>query len=364
MPEETDLGEVHFPDAVDLVLPLFNRAESEVTIEGVNLSCGCVNVRSCPSELAAHSDGELALRVEPAARGPGRHVTNVRLRTRRGNEQRSSQAATIILRYLPLIESQPANVILGPRVQSSSGGVPVMITHLDLRDLGHALAGDCSIESDLPWLRITRVPVEETAAARWEISSDAREAVVGDGRPLVIRSGDARLDGRRVHLTVLSPEVVRVEPEAMVIRAGLGGAPYLRRVLLAPLLPGVMPKCVGEQPANSRVTFVSREDGSGEAYIEGTSPQPRDGQISWTEHIYHNIYQFAILQMSIDFFPDDFTDDYGHWRLVSLGPSGLYGGFGIADLGWLYDPTNGVRSRGQIIRTHIEIEGMRLAVPN
>lgn len=81
-------------------------------------------------------------------------------------------------------------------------------------------------------------------------------------------------------------------------------------------------------------------------------------------YIYHNIYQFAILQMSIDFFPDDFTDDYGHWRLVSLGPSGLYGGFGIADLGWLYDPTNGVRSRGQIIRTHIEIEGMRLAVPN
>lgn len=81
-------------------------------------------------------------------------------------------------------------------------------------------------------------------------------------------------------------------------------------------------------------------------------------------YIYHNIYQFAILQMSIDFFPDDFTDDYGYWRIVSLGPSGLYGGFGAADRGWIYDPTNGARSRGMIIRTQRDVQGERLAVPD
>jgi hypothetical protein len=36
---------------------------------------------------------------------------------------------------------------------------------------------------------------------------------------------------------------------------------------------------------------------------------------------YHNIYQYAILQMTPGFFADDFENDYGHWRLFSLGPT-------------------------------------------
>jgi prepilin-type N-terminal cleavage/methylation domain-containing protein len=81
-------------------------------------------------------------------------------------------------------------------------------------------------------------------------------------------------------------------------------------------------------------------------------------------YIHHNIYQFAIQQMSPGFFEDDFHQDYGHWRVVSLGPSGLYGGFGNADLGWIYDPTNGVRSRGMIMRTQKDVEGEFIAVPD
>jgi hypothetical protein len=68
--------------------------------------------------------------------------------------------------------------------------------------------------------------------------------------------------------------------------------------------------------------------------------------------------------MSPGFFENDFNQDYGHWRVVSLGPSGQYGGFGNRDLGWVYDPSNGVRSRGMIIRTQKDVEGEFIAVPD
>ncbi|NUP89453.1 MAG: prepilin-type N-terminal cleavage/methylation domain-containing protein [Candidatus Sumerlaeia bacterium] len=97
-------------------------------------------------------------------------------------------------------------------------------------------------------------------------------------------------------------------------------------------------------------------DTSGLPYVSG---DPTD-----LAYVYHNIYQYAILQMSPDFFPDDFTEDYGHWRLASLGPGGLYGGFGTSDRGWLYDPTNGLRSRGMIVRTQLDISGGRLQRPD
>jgi prepilin-type N-terminal cleavage/methylation domain-containing protein len=88
-------------------------------------------------------------------------------------------------------------------------------------------------------------------------------------------------------------------------------------------------------------------------------------------YAYHNIYQWAILQMTPTFFPDDFNNDYGYWRIFSIGPNmtyettsrtGTY--FGQPDLGWLYDPTNGTLSGGYIIRTQIDTVGEHLAVPN
>lgn len=97
-------------------------------------------------------------------------------------------------------------------------------------------------------------------------------------------------------------------------------------------------------------------DTSGRSYASG---DPTDMAL-----IHHNIHQFAILQRSPGFFVDDFTEDYGYWRIVSLGPAGEYGGFGTSDLGWLYDPTNGVRSRGMIVRTQMDVVGERLQAPD
>ncbi|NUP90736.1 MAG: prepilin-type N-terminal cleavage/methylation domain-containing protein [Candidatus Sumerlaeia bacterium] len=86
---------------------------------------------------------------------------------------------------------------------------------------------------------------------------------------------------------------------------------------------------------------------------------------------YHNIYQYAIQQMTATFYEDDFNRDYGYWRIFSIGPNMTYETtartgtfFGQPDLGWLYDPTNGTVSGGYILRTQIDPVGERLAVPN
>jgi prepilin-type N-terminal cleavage/methylation domain-containing protein len=79
---------------------------------------------------------------------------------------------------------------------------------------------------------------------------------------------------------------------------------------------------------------------------------------------YHNIHQYAILQMSSGFFPDDFNNDYGYYRLFSLGPNRIYDGFGNMDLRWIYDPTNGTLSSGFIIRTQIDPQGEFIAIPD
>ncbi len=79
---------------------------------------------------------------------------------------------------------------------------------------------------------------------------------------------------------------------------------------------------------------------------------------------YHNVYEIAIVDMEPGWYPDDFYADYGHWRLFSIGPNMTYDGFGQADLRWAYDPTNGTLSSGQIVRTQMDEEGTRLAIPD
>lgn len=53
--------------------------------------------------------------------------------------------------------------------------------------------------------------------------------------------------------------------------------------------------------------------------------------------------------------------DYGMWRLFSLGPDGIYNSVGTGDdtMGWIYDPTNGTISSGLIIRTQNDPIGER-----
>jgi general secretion pathway protein G len=79
---------------------------------------------------------------------------------------------------------------------------------------------------------------------------------------------------------------------------------------------------------------------------------------------YHNVYEIALVDMEPGWYPDDYHSDYGHWRLFSIGPDRLYNGFGQADWSWLYDPTNGTISSGQIIRTQFDEEGERLLIPD
>jgi general secretion pathway protein G len=78
---------------------------------------------------------------------------------------------------------------------------------------------------------------------------------------------------------------------------------------------------------------------------------------------YHNIWEFAFVDMLPDFYADDVYLDYGHWRLFSIGPDGRYNVFGASDFNWYYDPTNGTRSSGFIVRTQLDAEGDRLIVP-
>jgi prepilin-type N-terminal cleavage/methylation domain-containing protein len=80
---------------------------------------------------------------------------------------------------------------------------------------------------------------------------------------------------------------------------------------------------------------------------------------------FHNVFQFAILEMTPGWYPDDFSHDYGFWRLFSVGPNRTYDGtFGEANMGWFYDPTNGTVSSGMIVRTQRDPDGRRLIIPD
>lgn len=94
-----------------------------------------------------------------------------------------------------------------------------------------------------------------------------------------------------------------------------------------------------------------RPAGDNKDYI---NPNPFDGS-----YIYHNIRQFAVVSGSG--FDETDINDYGEWRLMSLGPDKKYNPLGTSDrgLGWIYDPTNGTISSGMIIRIQKDSEGKR-----
>lgn len=74
--------------------------------------------------------------------------------------------------------------------------------------------------------------------------------------------------------------------------------------------------------------------------------------------VYHNIQQYVDEIGPPSWGPGD-LNDYGQWRMFSLGPDGLFNSIGTADptLGWIYDPTNGTISSGMILRTQKDVEG-------
>ncbi len=90
---------------------------------------------------------------------------------------------------------------------------------------------------------------------------------------------------------------------------------------------------------------------AGRPYINGN---PFDGSF-----IYHNIKQFA--DVSGSGFDAADLEDYGGWRIFSLGPDKTYNSIGTADPtgGWKYDPTNGTISSGMILRTQKDPLGER-----
>ena len=77
--------------------------------------------------------------------------------------------------------------------------------------------------------------------------------------------------------------------------------------------------------------------------------------------VYHSIEQYVKFDTAgVNWNQGDITD-YGQWRLVSLGPRGVWQTIGTNDptRGWLYDPTNGTVSNGMIIRTQADTVGAR-----
>ncbi len=83
---------------------------------------------------------------------------------------------------------------------------------------------------------------------------------------------------------------------------------------------------------------------------------PNQADLGYT---YHNIFEYV--DMGAAGFDNGDLEDYGHWRMFSLGPNKLYDSLGTADttLGWIYDPTNGTMSSGNILRTQKDTMGMR-----
>lgn len=74
--------------------------------------------------------------------------------------------------------------------------------------------------------------------------------------------------------------------------------------------------------------------------------------------IYHNIRQY-VDEIGGAAWNEGDINDYGLWRMFSLGPDKKYNPIGTSDttLGWIYDPTNGTVSTGFILRTQKDTVG-------
>jgi len=86
------------------------------------------------------------------------------------------------------------------------------------------------------------------------------------------------------------------------------------------------------------------------------SPNPSD-----LGYVYHNIFEY-VQWGATGFGPAD-LEDYGLWRMFSLGPDKKYDPLGTADptLGWIYDSTNGTMSSGNILRTQKDTMGQHFS---
>ena len=82
-------------------------------------------------------------------------------------------------------------------------------------------------------------------------------------------------------------------------------------------------------------------------------PNPFDGSL-----VFPNIRQY-VLEVGPPSWTYGDIQDYGEWRMFSIGPDKKYNPIGTADLtmGWIYDPTNGTISSGMILRTQKDTKG-------
>lgn len=84
--------------------------------------------------------------------------------------------------------------------------------------------------------------------------------------------------------------------------------------------------------------------------VTGTLVDPTDE--STKDYVYHNIFQLTTFT-GYGFNEQDMAE-YGHWRLISVGPDNeFFGSIGRR----VYDPTNGTLSLGDLIRTQNSSEG-------
>lgn len=101
---------------------------------------------------------------------------------------------------------------------------------------------------------------------------------------------------------------------------------------------------VFKQNTNAHNEYGSDPD-EGKAYQNGN---PFD-----ISPIYQNIQQLRV-NPGPPTYQDADINDYGSWRLMSVGPDHTYNRIGtdsLQALGWIYDPTNGTVSQGMVIRT-------------
>lgn len=81
------------------------------------------------------------------------------------------------------------------------------------------------------------------------------------------------------------------------------------------------------------------------------SPYPQDATF-----MYHNI---ALRNGLVSGYDQNDVNDYGSWRIFSMGPMRLWWSIGTGDptMGWKYDPTNGTMSSGFLLRTEKDVTG-------
>lgn len=86
-----------------------------------------------------------------------------------------------------------------------------------------------------------------------------------------------------------------------------------------------------------------------------------NGNVFDMGYVYNNIRQFVSNDPSGTTWGPGDLNDYGEWRIFSLGPQGRFASIGTADptRGWLYDPTNGTVSSGMILRTQVDTVGAK-----